>query len=499
MKSYKVLPILALLAVFAACQDMDVANVNAPDAERALAEPGDVSALLATGFYRFWNGTQKTSPGLSMGVAANEMTSSWGNFGMQDLGVQPRQPWDNSPTYGYRVAITNAWWNLYQGISNATDGMVAINQGLRFIEETGDETPRAEAYIRFSQGVNHGWLAMMYDQAIIFDETLDLAEGVPDPSPYQDVMAAAIGYLEEAIQVAEANAFQLPGGEDAWVNGRPLTNTELAQWAHAYAARYLAAVARTPAERAEVDWSRVVYHADRAGDGGTVEADGRYWWWAAGWYPHTWIRTAYDLLGPADESGGYEAWRALPPMDRNVFTIETSDRRIHGEAGPTSRGSYFRWRSSSPFPPDRGNYFQSLYENVRWEYHRQTGAMGDMHAYQKSEMDLLRAEAYLRAGNIPAAVDLINITRVGNGQMEPLPASISADEAWKWLKYEKLIEISFMVSGLAFAERRGWGDLICGTPLHFPIPGGELEQLEIPNYTFGGGVGGEATPPDCMP
>lgn len=499
MRRFRFVPFLALLAVLAACMDMDVVNLNQPDAERALAQPSDVEALLATGYYRFWNGTQKTSPGLSMALPANELTSSWGNFGMQDLGTQPRQAWDNSPTYGYRVAITNAWSNLYQAISNVTDGMVAINQGLKFIGPAGDETPRAHAFAKFTQGIAHGWLAMMYDQAIIFDETLNLEDGVPDPSPYDEVMAAAIGYLEEAIQVAESNAFQLPGGDGAWISERPLTNTELAQWAHGYLARYLAAVARTPAVRAQVDWSKVAFHAERAGGSATVEGDGAFWWFAAGWYPASWIRAAYDLLGPADESGGYQAWRAAPLMDRNVFTIETSDRRIHGEGGPTTVGTYFQRLGSSPFPPARGNYFQSLYHGIRQQFHKDTGAAGPMPVFYKSEMDLLRAEARLRAGDIPGAVDLINITRVENGQMEPLPGSISADEAWKWLKYEKLVEMSFAISGVPFAERRGWGDLICGTPLHFPIPGGELEQLGLPNYTFGGGVGGEASPPDCMP
>ena len=378
--------------------------------------------------------------------------------------------------------------------------MIAINEGMRFTTGTTDRTPRSRAYIKFSQGLIHGWLALFFDQAQILDETVNLDDGLPDPSPYQEVMAAAIGYLEEAIQLAEANAFQLPGGVGSWINGRPLTTAELAQWAHAFLARYLAAVARTPAERAQVDWSRVAYHAERAGDAdGTVEGDSSFWWWAGGWYDHTWIRGHYDLLGPGDESGGYQTWRATPLEERTAFTIVTSDRRIHGEGGPNSEGTYWRWRLSLPFPPEAGGYIRSHYENKRWEYHRLSAGFGPIPVFLKAEMDLLRAEARLQAGDIPGAVDLINISRVGSGKMEQLAASISMEEAWKWLKYEKLTEIAFAMGHVTYFERRGWGDLICGSQLHFPIPGVELELLNIPQYYFSPESDQIARPPDCMP
>jgi hypothetical protein len=495
--------LLLLLVGAAACLDMDVTNVNEPDAERALAEASDVEALLGTGYYRFWNATQKYNPSMAVGVAANEITSSWGNYGMQDMGTQPRGPWDNAPTYGYRAASATPWGQLYEAISNVSDGMTAINNGTVFRDSDGNnQTPRAEAYIRFVQGIAHGWLAMMFDQAIIFDETLDLAEGVPDPSPYPEVMAAAVAYLEQAIQLSEQNSFQLPGGDGSWINERPLTNIELAQWAHSYLARYLAGVARTPADRAAVDWNKVAYHAERGIQDEVVgvEADGSIWWWALAERPNSWIRNAYDLLGPADESGAYQAWRDTPLLDRNTFTIETSDRRIHGEDGPTSPGKYFRRLSSSPFQAARGNYFQSLYFQERFAYHRATQFRGLMPVFTRAEMDMLLAERLLRQGNVAAAVPLINKTRVANGEMEPLPTTVSEAEAWHHLKYEKLVEVANTQGGLVFWERRGWGDLVCGTFLHLPIPGAELEQLGIPNYTHGGSIGDYATPGEgCMP
>jgi hypothetical protein len=496
LNKLRALSALAMLAVVPACLDMDVENLNSPDAERALASPSDVEALLATGYFRFWNGTQKYDPSMMIGVAGNEITSSWGNFGMQDAGTRPRGPWDNSPTYGYRSAISTPWSQLYQAISNVTDGVVAIENGLVFRDANGqNQTPRALAYARFVQGVAHGWLAMIFDQAIIFDETVDLEAGVPQPQPYQEVMAAAIRYLEEASTIASTNSFTLPGGDNAWINERPLTNTELAQWAHSYAARYMAAVARTPAERAAVDWNRVLFHLDRGVRSGTasIEADGSIWWWAYAERPESWIRSAYDLIGPADESGRFAAWKNTPVLNRTPFVIETADRRFPRTTGVPPQGSYFRLYPSSPFQPARGNYFQSLYYHERFAYHRATAFRGEMLVFQEVENDLLRAEAHLRQNQVPQAVALINKTRVSNGGLEPLASTISSEEAWRHLKFEKLLEIAFTQGGLVFAERRGWGDLICGTPLHYPIPGAELEQLGLPNYTFGGAVGGAAT------
>ena len=67
--------------------------------------------------------------------------------------------------------------------------------------------------------------------------------------------------------------------------------------------------------------------------------------------------------------------------------------------------------------------------------------------------------------------------------------------------YEKRIEGFIQCGGCAFFDRRGFGPLaptgpdfhhglVEGTPLHFPIPGRELERLGLPYYTFGG-VGNE--------
>jgi len=71
------------------------------------------------------------------------------------------------------------------------------------------------------------------------------------------------------------------------------------------------------------------------------------------------------------------------------------------------------------------------------------------------------------------------------------------------LIYEYRIENMNVCPGCALFTRRGWGDLaptgpyhhqglVRGTAIHFPVPGGELETLRKPWYTYGG-FGNEGT------
>jgi hypothetical protein len=114
------------------------------------------------------------------------------------------------------------------------------------------------------------------------------------------------------------------------------------------------------------------------------------------------------------------------------------------------------------------------------------------------EMQLIKAEGLLRtAGPSQEVADIINATREGRGQLPPALASESECDLMDKLIYEKRIEGFLLCGGCAFFDRRGFGPLaptgpdfhhglVEGTPLHFPIPGIELERLGLPYYTFGG-------------
>lgn len=507
MKSLKTMTLLGLLVALG-CVDMDVPNLNAPDTARVLVTADDVQALISGAFLTYWVGTEDWSGPMGLSTIADENTSSWGNEGMKDMSSEPRTAFTNTTSYGSKEATTTPWYGVYTAISGANDGLRAILDPDDPIEIgiEGADTPRAKAFARFMQGIGYGFLAAMFDQAFIVDETDDmdaiaLGEVELLLSPYTDVMVAAIGYLEKCITLC-ANTFTLPS---AWINEVPLTNEELGRVAHSFIARFTAAVARTETERAAVDWASVKTHA-AAGilegeDFGPV-GDGYINWYSDYRYitygPVGWMRADYKTIGLADTSSGYEDWLASPVSDRDEFLLYTADRRITGATdAPETDGTYFGYEGPSPFRRARGTYHFSYYGYNGYREYVETEEE-PMPTLTYVERRLLEAEAEYRAGTAPytAAAAIVNETRVANGELPALDGSET--DFFEWLKYEKKIETFGKQVGLAFFDRRGWGDLVKDTPLHFPVPAKELEVGQLAVYTFGG-PGGDMSAPKRIP
>ena len=118
----------------------------------------------------------------------------------------------------------------------------------------------------------------------------------------------------------------------------------------------------------------------------------------------------------------------------------------------------------------------------------------------------MRAEALLQTGGsaaeISALLDNSHVTNGGYASTAGLPVGSIADVAnplvangatlWSVLKYEKLVELLGTSSGQEYFENRGWGNLTTLTLLHFPVPGKDLETLQLALYSHGGGVGDSA-------
>lgn len=494
--------LLLAIGLVGCATDLSVENQNSPDRERALSSAQDVEALIGGSYLNYWSGTQKYDPSMTLSVTADENTSSWGNFGMQDLSSGPRRIYDNSSSYRYRAFSETPWYNMYRAISNVNDGLAQIDKGLK-IGANGADTPRAKAFAKFVQGIAHGFLALLFDKAFIFGETVNLETDVLEMKPYSEVMEAAISELEAAIAICNANSFTLP---DTWINGLALTNVELGQLAHSYIARFMAQVARDPNERASANWAQVISHGDQ---GITQDfapiGDGDYWWDGMKYLGQNaiWARADYKTIGPADTSGAYQNWLNTPVANRQPFDIHTADRRIT-DGTAKGAGTDFKHAGTPSHRPDRGTYHFSFYQHYRYIDHFNSGAVGPMPAFLVTEVRLLRAEAMLRLGQTGGVAAILNTTRAGRGQ---LPAATDADPAgspsdaqspavsaslWSKLKHEKKIETYLTGSGVAFFDRRGFNELVSATPLHFPVPGKELELLQREIYTFGGGGPGSA-------
>jgi hypothetical protein len=499
------------------CVDLDVKNLNDPDAERALSTPGDVESLIG-GAYSAWLGCLNTSgPTAWMSNASGEHVAPWGNFGMEMYARIPRIPTANQAGASNVVTLTQCWYRSYRAIAAIADGLKQIESGRIDLGTEGNL--RAKAFGRFMLGVSHGTVALLYDSGFVYDETIDPTTVVLQD--YSAVMDAAYGYLDEAASLAGTGSFTVPS---TWMS-QDVTAATLARLAHSWKARLRANVARTPADRAAVDWGLVV---SDVGDGITADWTNNmrgsvgthteymifYRLWTGWQMQNNWV------MGMADQSGNYQTWMNTPTIDKQPFLIITPDTRwpqgpdeATQLANPGERYGVNQGNDGSRVwsRPDRGTW--------RWSYYEQrVNPFFDPLTYTEDadlpmvtvrEMKALAAEAAYRSGNMGAVAAFVNETRPLHGLNATDAAGLNTScvprmppthptnpngcgDLWEMFKWEKRLETQFagpLRSGFYF-DGRGWGDLMEGTILQFPVPYGEMQLLGMQPYNFGG-VGGE--------
>lgn len=533
MNRKSTLPAVLLALAFGATGcDLDVTNPNQANRDRALASPSDVETLIASSYVSgYWqNAHYWTGNGPALEVASNHGSASWGNFGMNDIGREPREPLRNQSSYAYAYIFEEPWSDNYLGISAATDGIRALDAGLE-IGPGGQDNARARAFATFVQGLSHCHLALNYDRGFVLDETVDFESEQPQAIGYAELMSVALQKLQSAEQQASSASFTLP---DNWFNGASMSSAEFASLIRGYKARCRANVARDPAEAQTVDWNAVAQDAANSLGDFIVRMEETGPWWSGiktlgcGSEEGTWCRMHYDFAGQGDVAGNYQAWLNIPLQQRtptSVPLLQIPDQRwpqnnVDGEVGPTTtelfpRG-YYEFVSTIVFRPERGTYRQSQYGSNHWEDYLEND-FGPVAEMTETEMDLLRAEAALEMGDIATAVSLVNKTRVAHGGLPPVvdagtvpggancvprkrfdPNGTCGDlrDALQWEHYNEIFQLS---GGLTFFFTRRQGELPAGTALHFPIPAAELEVLQQDIYTFGGEPGAPGSAPVPTP
>jgi hypothetical protein len=295
-----------------------------------------------------------------------------------------------------------------------------------------------------------------------------------------------------------------------------------------FKARFRANIARTPAERAAVDWEAV--RADAAAGitaNINVALDPSIGWQNSdlttlmqfiGWH-----QTPAFIIGMADTSGTYNTYLGVPitgSPSRNGINvlIRTPDKRFPvGETRAAQQafqsdvvpltGVYFRNRPSGQ---DTGNnadpWSNSQYDNFRFRAIRDANGIGSWVLMAVTEIRMLQAEALMNLGRTAEAIPLINATRTANGlpaipttaaSTDPVPGGTacvprvpqpgvfttavcgSVFEAMKW---EKRLETQMTGFAQWYFDSRGWGDLPVGTGLSFPVPYQELDSRAKPLY-----------------
>jgi len=539
----------ALALGVGACTDpLAVDNTNNPDRGKALGTAADLENLLGNTYAIVHSGTLGGAPVLSGGqndglqpqllTMGMESVSGLANFAMGPRSTIPRTAIDNSVNGQGNVGNLRDFVIEHRAARLAT---LALAQ-LKVLGTLGSAARdgRARAFGKFVEGVGMGNLALAYDSAAIMTEDNSSATDVP-LSGYQAVMAAAITQVDSAILIAQplptnSDGFPLPA---TWINGVAVSHDLFLQLAHSYKARLLARVARTPAERATVNWSQVVTEANAGitADFNIVMAPTNGWEvsWAQRQHYATgsasWDQMSQFFLGMADTSGAYDTWLGSAMTctvgTRCPFVVATPDKRMpqgttraaqNADAQPVNFAStrYFRNRPSGE--DAAGDPLQiSMYDFRRsFEFAVTNTGNGPYPIMTAAEIHLLAAEGLLRQGgvaNIDSAAKLINISRVAKGGLPPVDITATDTSAvvpggnacvprvpdaaqnykksrcgnmWDALKWEYRMETAFTGYGMWYFAARGWGDLPEGTAIHWPVPYQDLQVRLAPIYGRGG-------------
>lgn len=510
------------------CLDLDiVSNQGAPTAEQVLTEPAEIQLVVAGTWSTLWNYLENNpSSNRAVGAMGHEWISGNATL-IQSTGLEPRTQYPNDYSLTSRFVSQNPWYAIYEAIDNASQALKQIEgKGVRLmlIDEgidtvRTDKTDRARAFAYYTQGALYGIIALTYDQASVSLHTTDKTrDDWWAYKPYPEIAQVAIAQLEKSIEVAQAAApFVIPGG---WTGGTPLDNQGLIRLAHYQLARIKAYLPRTPGERRDVsqggmvNWAQVIAHTNASITQDflvTLTSGGRESDYTRYMNSQATMVTDPRVYGPADVSGNYAEWQAKPVSERSKFLVSTYDRRItnrnaDGTPNPASSGTYFRYVATCC-----GATWQS-YQTGFYVWHRNGNPVrwntGNKVHMSVDEMNLLRAEGFLRTGQLQQAVDIVNRTRVTNGQLPPVTvdgvpgtlqtcvprnyAGTACGTLLDALHHERMIELYGLNSYRAWWDRRGFGTLAVGTYTQLPVPVRELQALGQPFYTTGGSQGSSA-------
>ncbi|HUF26061.1 MAG TPA: hypothetical protein VMM18_03670 [Gemmatimonadaceae bacterium] len=560
MKMAQKAAVLTLLAVTAtACDNiLGVDNLNQPDIERVFATPAAIQQTIGSGYQSVHN-TLTSNDNLmpQLLTISGESYSSINNFQMGPRGGIPRVPVLNSTG---AASVFGAFSGLSRGGRLAVNALNALDKLMAeggTLGSVGNDL-RTRAFGFFVIGVNQGWLATIYDQAGLVRSGM-ASDEVPELGPYTEVMAIAIAMLDsaEAIasQTAAAAGFPMPG---SWVGA----STEHASQAgflrlvRSFRARFMAGVARTPAERefTPAVWTRIRNDAEAGLTTDFLTHVGG----STGWNQNfvgtlmfqdgrAWSQMTLMYFGMADTTGAYTAWLATPLDNRVPFLVRTPDPRWpRGETRAIQV-------DNSPLPEDQNSkpYIRASLENEigdawGWSFYqfsrtraiRESYFMGPSEGLfmeiNKAEIDLLLAEAKIRLNDVPGAIAIIDQYRLandlpslagltsrdatipgadyvvdGDGEITGMTAvagkancvprvPTSAGNAtmcgtvWEAMKYEKRMETAYSSYGRWWIDNRGWGDLVENTHTEYPVPFQEMDARQLPPYSLGGGLASSA-------
>jgi len=520
---------LAVGTMTACADNLEVKNLNNPDLNRVYAVPGGVEGVISTLYRSYHQGTQGSAEGLNSQskVMALESYGQVANFGMALRAAIPRVFINNQR--GNQVSAGNNvnWSSLSRLMRTSATVAQAVDayraRGATLGNAARDQ--RARSFAFFVNGIAMGTLALGYDSvAIATPQTPSSAI----PEFVSPVVAAteALKILDSAQAIISATG--VAGTAEAtipadWMGGVALSTADYVRLIRSYKAKIRAGVARSAEERGTgagsvVDWAAVI--ADAAAG---IQADHRInlnpsLGWSSGLDAGTfqtsasWHQISLIYNGMADTSGAYQAWIALPLASRvgmNVV-VQTPDTRwpvgatraaqFANSTLPLPATRYIANRNPGEDQPDNSNpWGTSQYDHRRWWSIANANGVGQYTFMARQEIAMLQAEGLIRTGNAPGAMPLVNASRTAHGLLPftdpagtapggtacvPRLPNGSCGTLLEAMKYEKRMETQLTGYMQWFLDSRGWGDLVQGTSVHWPVPFQEMDTRNKPFYNM---------------
>ena len=478
--------VIAVLLAAVSCEELEIENEINADLAKSLSNTNEYSGIVDGQFsLLFQMDTYFHTHTLS--TMGDGMSMSWGNWGCRELSVEPREAIPNSATWNYAYVLSDPWSSYYSIIGSISDVMRQYKENPDYVtygsDGTTDITYQVKAKAKFLQGAAYGSLSKIFDKGKVVTEHTDLAI-IPEME-YSDYMAmrdTAVALLDEAITYANSGGDFTVG---VW-NGVTLDRDQFVAVCKSFQAKIIVQNSRTDAENAAVNWSDVLAkttagtQVDLApqGDGGTS------------WYD-------YFMFYGNEEGWSRVDMRIVSMLDPNQpsrFPVDGTTSIGEAASDDARMASYWTYYESIPFRAERGYYHYSHYDMSRYDYHYPDWS-GAMPYLTTVENNLLKAEAMLWTGDNASAADLINATRVTNGNLAGLTGSESTADMLDALFYERFVELLSTSPGSVYYDRRRLpeddgsyaplGGLQPCTARNFPIPASELQLLSLDVYTFG--------------
>ena len=472
----------AAITLLVACEELDIENINQPDAERALSSDSDLISLIdgaTSATFNQLNGFE----GIHLDGLADQITSTNASSDFWGFTDQPRRVLNNTTTNPDLFTIGFWWDELNSQIYNTNLILNIINNNDKTIKDSNgnDITANMKTTSLFIRGLALGYIGMIYDKAYRVDENTDIT--TLEFEDYSQIIGYALADIDAALNEAPVDySLRIHANYSA-------DRATFVKLANSLRAKIAMGVKRGGAADETINYAQVIQWLN---DGITEtfnppeQVDVFFDFHR--WYSSYFIAGAGYL--PVDQKIPFlvEGDASTQPMDYPTDSSirldpisNTTDNRI---------ADYFTYVTEFGFlNPARGRHLFSSYHHNRFFYDNDGNVSGlDTNFFTLAENNYLKAEAQLLSGDSAGALATINASaeRAASG----LPAATDAAAA---LLYEYAVELHLAgTGGTNFFFMRRHNLLQIGTPLHFPVPADELEISGIDSYTFGG-EGGNAS------